>query len=60
MPDGPIEMNKTDSIVTFYANGIFTIQSNDFEMVGNHELRIKASLVEYPSIETIIEIILPL
>ena len=43
----------------FQANGQFTVHTSDLTLVGFHELWISASLVEHPSVTTLLVTIVP-
>ena len=46
-PVGPI-IDADLSVVDFNADGTFKINTDNLEMIGVHQLRIKASLVDHP------------
>ena len=56
-----VSLNQADSLVFFFQNGTFTVETSDFALVGlHHELRISAHLLDYPAIMTPSVTILPL
>lgn len=60
-PDGPHALStQVQSLIYFDTDGTFKTHEDDLSRIGNHELRISASLVSYPAIVTTVETVLPL
>ena len=53
-------MGAQDSFLAYDTDGIIVVQTSDLKYVGLHEMRISASLVDYPSVTTSLVTTLPL
>lgn len=61
MPADPVALNGTSGYVKFFNNdGTFKVQTSDIGLLGSYEIKVSASLVNYPTVTTITKTTIPI